>query len=127
MEMHIVSMNNNPANKDLLLAAVTGIIFEGNATERSFADDFFIKFFNKEDLNMARDFTDHLNTNQRYHYIGSLTTPPFSEPLFWTVLPQVYSILPTTLELFRNKVDLGCIKDPRVGATNRHTFPLGQR
>jgi len=27
MEMHLVSMNNNPANKDLLIAAVTGIIF----------------------------------------------------------------------------------------------------
>ena len=63
MEMHIVSMNQNPENKHLLLAAVTGIIFEGNATERSFADDFFIKLFNKSgDINLSRDFTNHLNT-----------------------------------------------------------------
>jgi len=63
MEMHIVSMNENPENKHLLLAAVTAIIFEGNATEKSFADDFFIKLFNKtEDINMSRDFTNHLNT-----------------------------------------------------------------
>jgi len=93
-------MNKNPANKDLLIAAVTGIIFEGNATKRSFADDFFIKMINGEDLDMSKDFTSHLNTNLRYHYIGSLTTPPFSEPLFWSVFPEVYSILPSTLALF---------------------------
>ena len=33
MEMHIVSMNENKHNKDKLIAAVTGIIFQGNATE----------------------------------------------------------------------------------------------
>jgi carbonic anhydrase len=56
-------MNENPENKDLLIAAVTGIIFQGNATERSFADDFFIKLLSgSNDLNMERDFTSFLNT-----------------------------------------------------------------
>lgn len=64
MEMHIVSMNENPENKDLLIAAVTGFIFAGNATERTFADDFFIKLFGRSnDLNVARDFTSHISTN----------------------------------------------------------------
>jgi hypothetical protein len=63
MEMHIVSMNQNPMNKHLLLAAVTGFIFEGNATERSFADDFFVNLFNKkEEMNLSRDFVNHIDT-----------------------------------------------------------------
>tara|TARA_B110000285_G_C14806441_1_gene459921 strand:- start:142 stop:315 length:174 start_codon:yes stop_codon:yes gene_type:complete len=57
-------MNVNPENKDLLIAAVTGIIFEGNATERSFTDDFFIKLLNgNNDLNIERDFLSFINTN----------------------------------------------------------------
>jgi carbonic anhydrase len=128
MEMHIVSMNLG-ANKDKLLAAVTGIIFEGNATERSFADDFFVKLIKGEEINLSKDFSQFLNINQRYQYIGSLTSPPFSEPLFWTVISTVYSILPSTLELLNHTVNLHLDKGhcPPIGSSNRHTFPIGQR
>ncbi len=63
MEMHIVSMNQG-ANKDKIIAAVTGIIFQGNATKRTFADDFFEKLFKGDtDVNLSKDFTKFLNTN----------------------------------------------------------------
>ena len=73
------------------------------------------------DLN---DFLSHLNFNNRFVYRGSLTTPPFSENLLWTVLPEVVSIQPLTLALLHEHRDdhVEDGKSPRIGGTNRHTF-----
>jgi carbonic anhydrase len=37
---------------------------------------------------------------ERYVYRGSLTTPPYSEPLLWNFMPEVISISEKTLSYF---------------------------
>ena len=82
-----------------------------------------------DEINMQDDFMEYLDFNQRYSYRGSLTTPPFSELLFWTVMPQVVPIKQSTKELFLyTKHIKGSDKsDPILGASNRETQPLNDR
>ena len=53
-----------------------------------------------------------------------MTTPPYTEGLLWTVLPEVVSIMPLTLDLLRkNRNDhVADGKSPRIGGNNRLTF-----
>lgn len=40
--MHIVSLNHNRTSEKDFFGAVTGILFRGTGTSKSFADDFFL-------------------------------------------------------------------------------------
>ena len=57
-----------------------------------------------------------LDFGQRYVYRGSLTTPPYTESMLWTVL-QPLTITEQTRKYFQTK----------VGYTNRDIQPRNQR
>ena len=103
-EMHIVHMNQNPETKDKFLAAVTGILFKASPKdqidEMSFADTFIQNLCNGTHHELSlNDFLSNIDFNNRYMYRGSLTTPPYTEGLLWTVLPDVIQINSLTLDL----------------------------
>lgn len=102
LEMHIVNLNLNKDTQDKFIAAVIGIVFQAGHedNEETFADKFFKKLFHDEPVNFNEDFFQHLNMGERYVYRGSLTTPPFSEPLLWNFMPEVISISQKTLSYF---------------------------
>lgn len=102
LEMHIVNLNLNKETKDKFLAAVIGILFLGGDEDHmeNFADRFFAKLFNDEVVDFNEEFFKFLDMNKRFVYRGSLTTPPYSEPLLWNVLPDVVVISQKTLRYF---------------------------
>jgi carbonic anhydrase len=51
-------------------------------------------------MNFKDSFLDHINFDKRYMYRGSLTTPPYTELLFWTVIPEVIPIKSSTRDMF---------------------------
>lgn len=127
-EMHIVNLNLNEATADKFKAGVIGIMFDVDDTmeEDSFADTFFHNLMNPEyddEINFYDDFIKYIDFNQRYIYRGSLTTPPFSELLFWTVLPTVVPIKQSTKNLFlyTKHIKNSDKSDPILGSSNRDT------
>ena len=103
--MHIVNINKDEGTQDLFKAAVIGFIFEvdENAIANSFADDFFENLMDheiKDKMDMETAFIKHINFDERYMYRGSLTTPPYAELLFWTVMPTPIPIKKSTRDLF---------------------------
>ncbi|XP_022144635.1 alpha carbonic anhydrase 7-like [Momordica charantia] len=57
--------------------------------------------------------TDHGQNKNYYTYIGSLTTPPCSEPVIWTVMEQISSVSPAQVSLLRRIVDKGAKMNSR--------------
>jgi carbonic anhydrase len=55
------------------------------------------------------DFLQKANTNDRFVYEGSLTTPPCTTSIYWNVASTVYPIKPRHLEQFKQQ--LGRNKD----------------
>lgn len=81
-------------------------------------------------MRMGDYFLQHINMNERYMYRGSLTTPPYSELLFWTVIPEIIPIKQSTLDLFLYKAHTntpGFNTHPAAGADNRDVQPLNGR
>lgn len=125
-ELHLVSLNKDERTQDKFRAAVTGVLFEVDEEMRepSFGDKFLQKLLTtEEDLDLRSELLDHLDFDLRYTYRGSLTTPPYSELLLWTVLPTVVRIQPSSLALLH----LQHGHDPAVGSSNRDTQPLNNR
>jgi len=65
---------------------------------------------------------------ERYVYRGSLTTPPYTEPILWNVLPTIVSIRKETLAYFgNNKRLVGEYNEPgeyiKFGGSNRAKKP----
>ena len=60
-----------------------------------------------------------------------MTTPPYTESLFWTVLPTIVPIKQETKDLlhFHTRVNVTdpSAPDPVLGASNRDTQPLNGR
>lgn len=83
-------MNENPETVDKFLAAVIGIIYQGDETltQPTPHDIFLQNLFNgtEEDLNI-NEYFKNIDFNYKYVFRGSLTTPPFTEGLLWTVIP----------------------------------------
>jgi carbonic anhydrase len=114
--MHIVNINEDPSTKDMFFGAVIGVLFEISDSP-SWADDFFQNLIWGDHVEFGDDFIDKLNFNQRYVYRGSLTTPPYSETLFWTVLSEPLAISPDTLHMLKIK----------IASSNRETQPVNDR
>lgn len=128
LEMHIVHANvAGKYDKEEFIAAVVGVMFDvKNSGEDSFADKFFDRLFSGKTVNFQTEFMDHLNLKDRLVYRGSLTTPPYSEFLFWNFVPRVVHIKPRTLARFKKtrKVKDSSVKYKvyrmRVGEENRN-------
>lgn len=54
----------------------------------------------KEKMDMTESFIKHVDMKKRYVYRGSLTTEPYSELLFWSVIPDIIPITLETRDLF---------------------------
>jgi len=120
----------------LFKAAVIGFLFEvvDDTKANSFADDFFVNLMDHDitdKMDMETAFIKHVNFNERYMYRGSLTTPPYAELLFWTVIPDIIPIKQSTKDLFlwsEHVNTAGYEKDhPAPGADNREIQPLNGR
>ena len=126
MEMHIVNLSPDASE---FKAAVIGILFnvDESLTEPTFADKFLQTLLNSTDSqSFQKDFLDHLNFNKRFVFRGSLTTPPYTEGLLWTVLPEVVKIQQETIDLFQKQFEYMGLS-PIVGEPNRSVQPLNDR
>lgn len=56
----------------------------------------------------------NINFNQFWRYIGSLTTPPCTEGVIWSVFKQVITINDNQFEYFRNNLFLKEYRDPQL-------------
>lgn len=107
LELHIVHLNEDEDTQDLFKAAVVGVMFKAvNTDEESFADEFLQRLFTGEEVDTQTEFIDHLNLGNRFVYRGSLTTPPYSEFLFWNMVPKTIKINYETLKMFRHHIPL---------------------
>lgn len=134
LELHIVHLNMDKKSQDLFKAAVVGVMFRAKKTEKqSFADIWLQKLFSGNVTNTQTEFIDHLNLGNRFVYRGSLTTPPYSEYLFWNMVTKVVPINYETLKLFRHKLPLGKDKEGKSkghrvwGEPNRDVMKLNGR
>jgi len=90
--MHIVHTNDDGE------LAVIGILFEESTEE----NDFLAAFQETPDIAQGRfkDLIGDLDLTRYWTFKGSLTTPPCTEGLRWTVLKQVQPISKAQLEWF---------------------------
>ena len=135
LEMHIVNLNLDKSTQDKFLAAVIGIVFNAECDEdheENFADRFFKKLFHDEPVDFNEEFFQYINMGQRFVYRGSLTTPPYSEPLLWNMVEKVVPISKKTLHYFGQ--DKKVIKEynpdggkVQFGGDNRKPMPVNGR
>ena len=108
--MHIVHQN---ADGDL---AVLGVFFELGAE-----NEFLTSVLNDEsDL----DLLGELDTSEYWSYMGSLTTPPCTEGLRWTVLKEVQTLDQAQLDALSAKL---ATSEYAKGGNNRVVMPLNNR
>jgi len=99
--------------KSSLIAAVIGVIFDTTRYDTSIPQstidliDIFFDSLKLDDLNdptvAAIPYAKLMNiidTNNRWVYNGSLTTPPCTQNIYWNVVSTVYPIKKKHLELF---------------------------
>lgn len=130
LELHIVHINEDEETQDKFKAAVVGVMFKAkNTKKKTFADEFLQRLFSGETVDTQTEFIDHLNLGNRIVYRGSLTTPPYSEYLFWNMVPKVVKINYETLKLFRHNLSLkNDAHDMRqFGEENRDVMKLNGR
>lgn len=100
LEMHIVHLTPDGG-----LGAVLGIFFdrfEGGEGENLFIKE-FDPLWGYSDVNASlnmQGFVQSLNLDDFWSYSGSLTTPPCTEGVKWSVLKQVQPISGTQLKHF---------------------------
>ena len=101
--MHVVHLANTPKNG--IIASAMGVIFDVDDYDKSVTPEQVViidKFFDSLKLNLqTQPTTDEiplgelmamLDTNNRWAYKGSLTTPPCSKTIYFNILYKVYPI-----------------------------------
>jgi len=96
--MHFVhKYSEDSPNGDARYGAVIGVFFdivEGGDQENSFIEQFIQYgglYQNQRTTGplFAKNFLDRIDKSEFWSYDGSLTTPPCSEKIKWTVLKEV--------------------------------------
>ncbi|CAO2191765.1 unnamed protein product [Urochloa humidicola] len=106
MELHMVHESAPPANK----TAVIGILFEIGAEEDPFLRrlEHSIRMVadtnNTEPVGVVDPHGARGRASVYYRYMGSLTTPPCTEGVVWTVVKRVRTVSKYQLELLREAV-----------------------
>jgi len=117
-EMHIVHTAETTVNE--FKYAAVGIMFSVNAynskltvAEQKIIDTFFetLDLSNKNDpivnFNNFGDMMSMLDTDNRWVYKGSVTTPPCDRYVYWNVLTTIYPISQKHLDLFKAQLQRG--------------------
>jgi len=113
--MHTVHLAENTVNN--FGYAAVGIIFSVNeytakltAAEQKIIDTFF------ESLDLSKtndpvqslitygDLMTMVDTDNRYVYKGSVTTPPCGQSVYWNLLSTIYPIQQKHLDLFKSQL-----------------------
>ena len=122
-EMHTVHVAKE--NRNGFGYAAVGIMFsinEYNAklswAEEKIIDNFFENLeLDKEnpvvDWTLYGDLLSLVNTDNRWVYRGSVTTPPCAENVYWNVMTTVYPIKEKYVKLFKAKLTDGGIDENR--------------
>jgi len=115
MELHLVHQSDQGQ------FAVVGVFMKAGNTHSSLADIWDLmpdQVGNSVSSEVMIDPTDFLPTDRRnVQYDGSLTTPPCSEDVVWTMMLEPISVSPEQIEQFK-KV---------IGQNNRPVQPLNDR
>ncbi|KAG1648143.1 Carbonic anhydrase [Nymphon striatum] len=112
LEMHIVHANPNSADAlaDPNGLAVLGVLFEIGAKNEALQPiiDSLKSIINEDDTAPVAPFALETlvpKSKALYRYEGSLTTPPCSEAVIWTVFKETLSISEAQLAEFRQLID----------------------
>ncbi|KAM4699393.1 carbonic anhydrase 4 [Discoglossus pictus] len=130
MELHIV--HQNTANKDDL--AVLGFMYKVSSTNNEKYKKLIDAISKIPDLDNKIDISDlklqdlipeQKYLGQFYRYKGSLTTPPCTESVTWTVFPQTIELSKDQLKMFYEKMHSP--KSDLLEENYRPVQPLGSR
>jgi hypothetical protein len=110
--MHVVHLANTAKNG--IIASAMGVIFDVDDFDKSISPEQILiidKFFDSLMLNLITEPTTGeipfgelmamLDTNNRWVYKGSLTTPPCSKTIFFNILYKVYPIKQYHVNMFK--------------------------
>ena len=90
------------------MCLVIGVFFdmeEGGSTENPFLASLFESAGNENEVNISlRNFLGGVDMTDYWSYDGSLTTPPCSEGLKWSVIKQVQPISADQLKKFTERM-----------------------
>jgi len=124
MSLHIVHLQSPPPiDGSTQIVSVISILFNIGETENMLLAPLVAALPNMTKIGQSAKvhwpgFQDAFLTMERnnrdsyYQFEGSLTTPPCSEPIFWTVLDHAQSLTQAQLDAFRNVL-------PNNGHNNR--------
>lgn len=136
LEMHTVHypQASDSDNKGQYIAAAVGLMFSVN--DHSPVDEGTValidKFFDqlqweKTDSNPTVDLISYgdlmnaVNTNDRWVYKGSVTTPPCARFVYWNVLRTIFPIKQKHLDAFKNQM-----KRDKIEYNYRVTSPIDE-
>lgn len=141
MELHIVhfpdraAFDSDPTLGSDIFASVIGVLFTANkeeATALSNADQAALENFFESMLvdSSAADLTWSvavsnlaalLDTDNKWTYVGSLTTPPCTGDVYWQVLSNVYYIPEDLLWAFWGQMENSC---GMIDGEEKCTYPV---
>lgn len=150
LELHTVHLTEFRTPGNSFLAAAVGLLFSVNdytaeltESEQKIIDEFFESLewrkFNpkkpdgKWEVNNVKyaDLLNMVDTNNRWIYKGSVTTPPCAEDVYWNVLRTVYPISQKYVDQFKSQLAAADRKVYRGKNTldnvgnRRETQPIG--
>jgi len=128
LEMHLVHLNEKKQ------IAVIGVLFdikEGNKEHNVFLKQFFHHLPDHKHMStkgtpfkvMSPEALQLKNGNY-YRYKGSLTTPPCSEDVLWTMMEHIAVITQEEVDDFVESIH---VKNGKCGGNNRPCHPLNSR
>ncbi|KAL3841225.1 hypothetical protein ACJIZ3_025816 [Penstemon smallii] len=126
MELHIV---HTDSRGDI---AVIGVLHKFGAPDPFLAQIYphLISDVDHEDgtdVGIVDPCDIQFESNEYYRYNGSLTTPPFSENVLWTVIKKVNTVSREQVKALQDAVDDGCVGNARpIQPLNGRTIHLYQ-